>query len=55
VFPTLAEALDDAPAGPRTAKFVELLEAGTIGKLEARPGRMLIPLARLLLAKECAL
>lgn len=52
VFPTLCEGLDNGPDDPRAAKFVELLEAGIVSRLSAGPEPMLIPLCKLLLAKE---
>jgi SAM dependent carboxyl methyltransferase len=52
VFPTLAKALHSGPEGLRTIEFFERLEAGIIERLAAKPERMLIPLARLLLVKE---
>jgi hypothetical protein len=36
----------------RAAQFIEDLESGTTMRLAANPGRMLIPLGRVLLAKE---
>jgi hypothetical protein len=52
VFPTLSEGLDNGHDDLRAAKFVELLEAGIISRLSVRPERMLIPLCKLLLARE---
>jgi hypothetical protein len=52
VFPTLAGSLNGGRNDPRTAQFVERLESETTARLAAQPQRMLIPLARVLLAKE---
>lgn len=54
VFPTLAEALQGGGSGPKAAKFAGQLEEGIIDRLSAKPERMLIPLARLLLVKDSA-
>jgi SAM dependent carboxyl methyltransferase len=52
VFPTLAASLDGGPTSPRATAFSERLETGMITRLAAQPQRMLIPLGRLLVAKE---
>jgi hypothetical protein len=52
VFPTLAGSLNGGPHDPRAAQFVERLESETTTRLAAQPEPMLIPLARVLLAKE---
>jgi hypothetical protein len=51
VFPTLAEGLDQSADG-RHAEFIDRLEADTAARLAKKPERMLIPLARLLIANE---
>jgi SAM dependent carboxyl methyltransferase len=52
VFPTLAASLIGGRDDPRAAKFVERLETAVAARLAALPERMLIPLAKVLLAKE---
>jgi SAM dependent carboxyl methyltransferase len=52
VFPTLASSLEGGRDGPRAARFEERLEAGIAARLAAAPQPMIIPLARLLLAKN---
>ena len=52
VFPSLAAALDRQGDGTRSTQFVDRLEAGLAARLTAAPGRMEIPLAKLVLAKE---
>lgn len=52
VFPTLAEGLEGGKKDARAAQFMDILEAGTAARLAVRPERMLIPLGRVLLAKE---
>ena len=52
VFPTLAVGLNDGRNDSRTTQFIEDLESGTTMRLAANPERMLIPLGRVLLAKE---
>jgi len=52
VFPTLAGSLNGGRNDSRTAQFIEDLESGTTMRLAANPERMLIPLGRVLLAKE---
>jgi hypothetical protein len=52
VFPTLAGSLNGGRNDPRTAQFVERLESDTTLRLAAKPEGMLIPLGRVLLAKE---
>jgi len=52
VFPTLASGLDGGRTSPRTADFINRLEAGVVTRLAAKPEPMLIPLGRLLIAKK---
>ena len=52
VYPTLAGSLNGGRGGARGAEFINRLESGTAERLAARPERMLIPLCRMLLAKE---
>ena len=52
VFPTLAAALDGGAADTRATQFVERLEAAVAAKLASAPGRMSIPLAKLVLVKR---
>jgi hypothetical protein len=52
VFPTLASSLAGGRDGPRAAAFEDRLEAGIAARLAAAPQPMIIPLARMLLAKE---
>jgi SAM dependent carboxyl methyltransferase len=52
VFPTLASGLTGGRDDPRAALFIDRLESGMTERLAAAPERMLIPLAKLLLAKE---
>ena len=52
VFPTLAASLDNSRNDSRAGQFVASLESGTTMRLAANPERMLIPLAKVLLAKE---
>ncbi len=52
VFPTLAAALDGGRGDPRSADFVDRLEAGLGKRLAISTEKMLIPLAQILLAKE---
>jgi len=51
VFPTMAAALDGGRDTPRSAHFSDRLEAAVTARLAQAPGRMLIPLARILLEK----
>jgi hypothetical protein len=51
VFPTLAESLDGGGDSRRYA-FIDRLEADTASRLAAAPERMLIPLGKVLVAKE---
>jgi SAM dependent carboxyl methyltransferase len=51
VFPSLASGLEGGGHDARGAQFVAGLESGTTKKLAADPEPMLIPLAKLLLAK----
>ena len=52
VFPTLAHGLQGGRASERAGEFIESLETGVAKRLAAKPEPMLIPLARMLLAKE---
>jgi SAM dependent carboxyl methyltransferase len=52
VFPTLAEALKSDGDTERSAAFIAQLESMTAAHLAERPERMLIPLARIRLAKH---
>ena len=52
VFPTLAAGLEGGRNDPRAIPFVEQLESGLAGRLAATPEPMLIPLAKMLLAKD---
>jgi hypothetical protein len=52
VFPSLAGSLDGGRNDLRAAQFVARLESGTTMRLAANPERLLIPLAKVLLAKE---
>jgi hypothetical protein len=52
VFPTLAGSLDGGRTSPRAMAFSERLENGVIIRLAANPQPILIPLTRLLVAKE---
>ncbi|MEP9379592.1 hypothetical protein ABLE91_22965 [Aquabacter sp. CN5-332] len=52
VFPTLAGALEGGRDDPRAAGFMERLEAGTRVQLAAAPEPMLIPLAKMVIAKD---
>jgi hypothetical protein len=52
VFPTLARSLDSGPATERAGDFIGRLETGVATRLAAKPESMLIPLAKMLLAKE---
>jgi hypothetical protein len=51
VFPTLTEALENGSGPERSDAFMTRLEAMTAARLAERPERMLIPLARILMAK----
>jgi hypothetical protein len=51
VFPTLADALENGSNPDRSEAFMTRLEAMTAAQLAERPERMLIPLARILMAK----
>jgi SAM dependent carboxyl methyltransferase len=51
VFPTFARCLVDRNS-PHTTEFVARLEAGMVARLAAEPEPMVIPLGRILLAKE---
>jgi len=51
VFPTLAGNLTSGGA-PRAADFCDRLEAGTAARLAPAPERMLIPLVKILLARQ---
>ncbi len=52
VVPPLPGRLHGGRNDSRAARFIEDLESGTTMRLAASPGRMLIPLGRVLLAKE---
>jgi hypothetical protein len=52
VGPSLAAALEGGGRGPRAAEFINELEARIATRLAAAPERMLIPLAKLVLARE---
>jgi hypothetical protein len=52
VFPTLAEALKSDGESGRSAAFITQLESMTAAQLTEHPERMLIPLARIRLAKQ---
>lgn len=52
VFPTLAAGLEGGHADPRGAAFIDRLEAAMAARLAAAPERMLIPLARMVFAKD---
>lgn len=52
VFPTMAAALDGGRADPRSAEFMNRLEAGVAARLAAQPEEMQIPLAQLVLWKR---
>jgi hypothetical protein len=52
VFPTLAASLIGGRDDPRAAKFIERLETDVATRLAAMPERMLIPLGKVLIAKE---
>jgi hypothetical protein len=52
VFPTLAAELDGGRADPRAGEFIGRMEAGMAERLAATPEQMLIPLGKMLLAKE---
>jgi hypothetical protein len=52
VFQTLAASLKGGRNDPRAAEFVDRLETGLARRLEAAPEPMLIPLAKMLLAKQ---
>ena len=54
VFPTLAAGLEGDRDDPRSAVFVDRLEADVAARLAAAPERMLIPLSKMLLVKEGA-
>lgn len=52
VFPTLATGLAGGLDDPRTPEFFARMEATVTAELAAKPGPMLIPLARIVLVKE---
>jgi hypothetical protein len=52
VFQTLSLGLDEGHADPRAGAFIAALEKRVAAKLAARPGRMSLPLARLVLVKK---
>ena len=49
VFPTMAAALDGGRTDPRSAEFMNRLEAGVAARMAAEPEEMQIPLAQLVL------
>jgi hypothetical protein len=51
-FPTFARCLDGGYTSARAAEFIERMETGMAMRLAAKPEPMLIPLGRMLLAKE---
>lgn len=51
VFPTLAGALEGGRDDPRAAGFMDRLEAGVRARLAAAPEPMLMPLAKMVIAK----
>jgi SAM dependent carboxyl methyltransferase len=51
-FQTFARCLEGGRTSPRAAAFVDRLETGMATRLAAKPEPMLIPLGRVLLAKE---
>lgn len=51
VFPTLALALDGGLEGSRATEFFSKLEQAMVARLSATPQRVVIPLARVVLAK----
>lgn len=52
VFPTLAGGIDGGGSGPRAAEFFDRLEREIAARLAEKPEPMLIPLGRVLIAKE---
>lgn len=52
VFPTLACSLAAGGTGPRADEFLDRLERDTAARLAEKPEPMLIPLSRILLAKD---
>jgi hypothetical protein len=52
VFPTMAAALEGGRADPRSAEFMDRLEAGVAARMAAEPEEMHIPLAQLVLWKR---
>ena len=52
VFPTMAAALAGGRADPRSAEFMNRLEAGVAARMAAEPEEMQIPLAQLVLWKR---
>lgn len=52
VFPTLAQALEATQDDGRIAQFMDRLEAGMATRLAAAPGRMNMPMARLVLVRQ---
>jgi hypothetical protein len=52
VFPTLAATLDGGRADPRSAEFLNRMEAGLAARMAAAPEEMQIPLAQLVLWKR---
>jgi hypothetical protein len=54
VFPILASALEGGITDPRSAQFVDQLEAGIATRMAAAPAQMQSPLAHLVLTKRVA-
>jgi hypothetical protein len=52
VFPTLAAQLDGGATDPRASSFSDVLEDAMTAQLAAKPQRMKIPLARIMLVKS---
>jgi salicylate 1-O-methyltransferase len=52
VFPTMAAALEGGRAAPRSAEFMDRLEAGVAARMVAEPEEMQIPLAQVVLRKR---
>ena len=52
VFPTMTAALEGGRADPRSAEFMNRLEAGVAARMAAEPEEMQIPLAQLVLWKR---
>ena len=52
LFPTMSAALEGGRADPRSAEFMDRLEAGVAARMAAEPEEMQIPLAQLVLWKR---